>query len=101
MKKRFTPWGSIDKADTPVVRSHDGQLAFRVLGLEQGVYIERVLTRQRTARVTQAGVFRDRASFDRWCDADPTRFTDPNLQWRLRQAIDRIFGADDGRDTSR
>ncbi|MCL4737827.1 MAG: hypothetical protein KJZ81_06445 [Burkholderiaceae bacterium] len=101
MKKRFAPWSLADRTDAPVVRSHDGLLAFRVQGLEEGVYVERMLTHRRTARVTQAGVFRDRASFDRWCDADPTRFSDPNLHWRLRQAIDRMFAADDARHAAR
>ena len=80
-------------------RSADGRLAFRVQGVDDGVYIARLLTQPRRATVLQAGIFHDPASFARWCDVDGTRFSDPNLHHQLRRAVSRLFRDDDHRRT--
>lgn len=99
MKNRPNPWALGPRPEASTVRSADGRLAFRLQAVGEGVYVERMLTQPRRAKVMQAGVFRDPASFARWCDVDATRFSDPNLHHQLRQAISRLFDDDERRRT--
>ena len=78
--------GYADATDTPqrwTLSTNDGALTFVLISSESGLCIERTLRRPIDTHLCQYMVFADAASFLRWCDSDPVRFTHPLLYARL------------------
>lgn len=81
------------KASAHCVSSEDGEIAFTLTRVPAGLAVERVAHRAGRARVVQTTLFRDHASFGRWCAADATRFAYPLVHSRLKRDADALFSA--------
>lgn len=73
------------------LRSEDGVIQFTLAAATHGVFVERSQLRADAARVIQSMLFSDDASFNRWCDADATRFDYPVLYVKLKHDGDALF----------
>jgi hypothetical protein len=77
--------------DCVTLRSDDGVIAFTLAPNPCGVFVERVQVRPGTACVVQTTVFTDDQSFNRWCDADSTRFNYPVVYVNLKRNGGALF----------
>lgn len=67
------------------LRADDGSVSFVLSACELGLVVERTQRRPLGACFVQALLFTAHDSFDRWCEADATRFDEPMLHHRLRR----------------
>lgn len=72
-------------------RSPDGRLSFALRACDGGLYAERHQIDPASGRLVQAVVFRDEASFARWCDADRAKFEYPLVCGRMRRTGCDLF----------
>lgn len=77
--------------DCVTLRSDDGVVAFTLASSTCGVFVERVQMRPGMACVVQTTVFADDISFNRWCDADSTRFNYPVVYVNLKRNGGALF----------
>ena len=82
---------STHSAGTCTIRSDDGSVSFTLAPAPSGVFVERVRLRNGTSRVVQSVLFTDDQSFQRWCDADSTRFEYPLVYVSLKRDGDAMF----------
>ncbi len=67
-------------------RSPDGRIAFALHRSKGCLYAERHQIDPSAGRLVQSALFRDEASFVRWCEADTAKFEYPLMCGRLRRA---------------
>lgn len=84
--------GSVLGHDGKVLSSASASLAFALLPTRAGLLVERRHCPSEGPRSAQTMVFRDIAMFDRWCDAEPLRFSDPMLHDQLRREGHEALG---------
>lgn len=85
---------SVPGAEARVLTSADGTLAFALLPTATGLLVERRHCTTEGARIEQTMVFDDATMFDRWCESEPVRFSDPMLHGQLRREAHDLLGAD-------
>jgi ketosteroid isomerase-like protein len=95
MRKTFAAWETTARPDGCRLRSGDGVLTVTLRRSDAGLYVQRTVQRAREGRVVQSSVFADPASFQRWCDADASRFDYPLVHAGMLRAADEIFRADE------
>lgn len=76
---------------TCVLISCSGTVAFAIAQTSTGLIIEKRTCPQTGPRTSHAMLFKDRSTFDQWCDIEPTRFDDPLLCDLLRRRGHDIF----------
>ena len=70
--------------NSTLLASEDGAVRFAVTRRVDGLFIERTQRRPLGIHLAQSFVFEVRATFIRWCEADPIRFDRPLLYGRLQ-----------------
>ena len=77
----------LETPNTASLESHspDGRVSFTLRTLDGGLYAERHETDPAVGRLVQSVVFRDEASFVRWCEADNAKFEYPLVCARIRR----------------
>jgi hypothetical protein len=68
------------------LRSHDGRICFALRVCDGGLYAERQQIDPSAGRLVQSVLFKDEASFVRWCEADAAKFSYPLVCGRMRRA---------------
>ncbi|WP_457323865.1 hypothetical protein [Roseateles sp. P5_E11] len=76
---------SVAGHEAHVLASADGVLSFALLATTTGLLVERRHCPTEGARTAQTLVFEDTTVFDRWCECEPVRFSDPMLHGQLRR----------------
>lgn len=98
--ERFRPWLNMNRTPRLVEatgarhlesRSPDGRISFALRVCDGGVYAERHQIDPSTGRLVQSIVFRDEASFVRWCEADAARFDYPLVCGLMRRTGCEFF----------
>jgi hypothetical protein len=89
-RKQAAVWraGLTGSSATPrgqVLSAPDGMLAFAVVPTQSGLIVERSHCTSTGKRSVQTMCFDSVDEFDRWCDAEPARFTTPLLHSQLRR----------------
>lgn len=79
--------------DRCLLVSADGTVAFAIGRTLSGLFVEKRCCPITGPRTAQAMIFECESIFDRWCDAEPTRFDDPLLCDRLRRRGHELFTA--------
>lgn len=72
-------------------RSPDGRISFALRACDSGLYAERQQIDPSAGRLVQAIMFRDEASFVRWCEADAAQFEYPLVCGRMRRTGCEFF----------
>lgn len=91
MPTNFAAWAHASRPDALIQRSTDGALVITMRWTACGLFVERMVQRPHAARVVQAVVFDTPGSFQRWCDADASRFAYPLLYSKLARDADDLF----------
>jgi len=89
-----TRWAQADRPNVRTARSGDGVVAVRMQRTPLGVSVERVVRRAETARAVQVLAFATLGSFRRWCDADDSRFSYPQLYSNLVRDGEEMFASE-------
>lgn len=70
----------------------NGSVAFVLRPTSTGLLVERTQSRAPGPCLVQTMLFKDLSTFERWCDAEPTRFDDPMRFSQLRRDGHEAFG---------
>ena len=86
MKKPLSPASPSDATGGIVVASDDGALSYRLRRTRLGLFVQRERRHPKAgALLVHTAVFKDPASFLRWCDADVVRFEYPLVFSTIRR----------------
>lgn len=84
-----------DKPGACILISANGMTAFAVSETPTALVVEKRYCPNDGTRISQLMTFESAATFDRWCDIEPTRFDDPLLSDQLRRRGHEFFAAHD------
>jgi hypothetical protein len=79
---------------TCLLACKDASVAFALRPTHAGLLIERTQCQPMGARLVQTLLFETVNRFERWCDAEPTRFDEPMLYEQLRREGHEAFGSE-------
>jgi hypothetical protein len=94
MRQRADRSPSTGHNSTAVLGNPHGEFAVTLIRFEGSVCVEQSQTRAGGPRFVRLMRFKEQQSFDRWCEFDRLRFTNPKLAMDVRRSGHDLFAAE-------